>query len=206
MNDNFATTDSALRYDSAETGATAGDERHAIQTYVSDALALERHIAQPLQRQLDMDDSARFGTAAELIATMKSLTETHIAALETHLKALGGDGASPVKSAWSQLLGAGAAIVDSARKTKVSKNLRDDYTALALSTAGYTMLTATALGLGDGATAKLAKKHLDDYAHVVIEISRALPGVVLAELAIDGEDVQITAAQYAEQVTADAWK
>jgi ferritin-like metal-binding protein YciE len=208
MNDTDSTA-SALRYDSADTAntaATANDGRHAIQTYLSDALALERHIAQPLQRQLDMDDSAKFTGAAELISTIKALADSHIANLETALDAAGGDAASPVKSAWSQLIGAGAAVVDSARKTKVSKNLRDDYTALALATAGYTMLNATALGLGNAATAQLAKSHLGDYAKVVVQISRALPGVVLEELALDGENVQVTAAQIAEQNTADAWQ
>jgi ferritin-like metal-binding protein YciE len=205
MTNDTDTTDRALRYDSVgDTGST--DNGHSIATYLSDALALERHIAQPLQRQLDMDDTAKFSQAAELISTMKTLTDSHIANLEKQLDAAGGHAASPVKSAWSQLIGAGAAAVDSARKTKVSKNLRDDYTALALATAGYTMLNATALGLGDAATAQLAKQHLEDYAPVIVQISRALPGVVLEELTLDGETVQISAAQIAEQNTADAWK
>ena len=207
MTNDTNTTDSALRYDSDDSANTSvSDEQHSIQTYLSDALALERHIAQPLQRQLDMDESSKFTAAAGLISTIKSLTDSHIANLERQLDAAGGHAASPVKSAWAQLIGAGAAAVDSARKTKVSKNLRDDYTALALATASYTMLNATALGLGDAGTAQLAKSHLEDYAPVIVQISRALPGVVLEELALDGKDVQISAAQIAEQDTANAWK
>ncbi len=207
MNDTNSTTDSALRYDSSDaTLNTGSDDRHTIATYLSDALALERHINQPLKRQLDMDDTAKFGEAAELISSLQALTETHMRDLEAQLDAAGGHAGSPVKSAWSQLLGAGAAVIDSARKTKVSKNLRDDYTALGLATASYTMLNATALGLGDGSTAKLAQRHLADYAQIVMQIAKALPAVVLEELALDGENVQVTAAEIARQNTSDAWK
>jgi ferritin-like metal-binding protein YciE len=190
----------------ATTGTLADEDRHAIQTYLSDALALERHIRQPLKRQMDMDESAQFGEATALMSRLESLTEAHIRALEERLDAAGGHAGSPVKSAWSQLLGAGAAVVDSARKTKVSKNLRDDFTALALASASYSMLLATALGLGDDATAKLAQRHLEDYAQMTVHLSKALPGVVLEELALDGEHVRVTAAQIAEQITSNAYR
>ena len=200
------TTQSNLRYDSNETPGTDANDRHAIQTYLSDALALERHIAAPLARQLEIDDSAKYSEALRIISTIKGLTDSHVSALSAQLDASGGHAASPIKSAWSQLLGAGAAAIDGARKTKVSKNLRDDYTALALATISYTMLHATALGLGDTATAALAKRHLDDYAPCIVEIAKAMPLVVLEELRDDGENVQIGAAELSERVTQDAWK
>lgn len=206
MNDTNATADTTLRYDSGVDATSApADERHTIQTYLSDALALERHIAVPLQRQLDLDDTTDFAEAVQVFSTIKSLTESHIAQLESQLADYGGEGGSAIKSAWSQLLGAGAAVVGGSRKTKVSKSLRDDYTALALATAGYTMLCATALGLGDGAPAHLAKKHLEDYAPVMVQIFKVLPGAVLRELALDGANVDITAEQYADQMTSNAW-
>ena len=198
------TQDSSLRFDSNDSSAS-GNERHTITTYLADVLALERHIAQPLKGQSDMDEPAKFSEAAAIISKITSLTQTHIATLEAQLKASGGDAAAPVKSAITQLLGAGAAAVNAVRKSKVSKSLRDDYTALALATVSYTMLHTTALGLGDGAVAAVAKKHLDDYAPVVISINKAIPAVVLEELAIDGENVQISAAQIAEQNSQDAW-
>ena len=68
------------------------------------------------------------------------------------------------------------------------------------------MLTATALGLGESATANLAQSHLEDYARLVVRISKALPSVVLEELSLDGENVQITAAEVAARMTSDAWK
>lgn len=203
---NETTGSTSTRYDSADGTGAAGDERHAIQTYLSDALALERHIAQPLDRQSDLDDSAQFSAALAVIAHIKAVTAQHISGLENQLSAAGGHAASPVKSAWSQLLGAGAAAVDSARKTKVSKNLRDDYTALALATASYTMLHATALGLGDATTAELAQGYLADYARCVVEIASALPGVVLEELRLDGERVQTSVAETARENVKAAWR
>src|SRR5258707_15816739 len=95
-------TSTSIRYDSDEATNAGADERHAIQTYLSDALALERHIAQPLARQRDMDDTARYGDAMSIIAQLKSLTDSHVVALEERLKMAGGHEASTVKSAWSQ--------------------------------------------------------------------------------------------------------
>jgi ferritin-like metal-binding protein YciE len=198
-------TSTNVRYDSGE-AAGAADEQHAIQTYLSDALALERHIAQPLARQRDMDEAGRYGSAMSIISQLKSLTDSHVAALEERLKGAGGHEASPVKSAWSQLLGAGAAAIDSVRKTKISKSLRDDYTALSLAAISYTMLHATALALGDSSTATLAKAHLEDYASVIIDISNAMPAVVLEELRADGVDVASGAAAQAQASTQSSWR
>jgi len=192
---------------SMETNDTdqSGDERHVIATYVSDMLALERHIAQPVESQLKSGDHQDFSEAMKIIGRLTSVTQSHITALEGHLSAVGGHAGSPIKSAWSALLGGGAAAINQVRKTKVSKSLRDDYTALGLAAISYTMLNATALGLGDQATAALAKRHLDDITPIIIEISKAIPGVVLAELREDGESVKVSAAQISEQQTGESW-
>ncbi len=181
------------------------DDRHTIATYVSDMLALERHIAQPVEAQLKSGDHQEYAAAIALITRLKSMNDAHITALENHLTAVGGDSGSPVKSAWSSLLGTGAAAINQVRKTKVSKSLRDDYTALGLAAISYTMLNATALGLGDQTTAALAKRHLDDVAPLIVEISKAMPTVVLQELKDDGENVTITAAELSKMQTGDAW-
>ena len=202
----LGTDQSTIRYDSSTQEGTGANERHSIQTYVSDMLALEQHIAQPLQRQLDMDDTSKFPAAKTVIAQTKSLTDSHVTALNQLLEQLGGHAASPVKSAWSSLLGVGAAAIDSVRKTKVSKSLRDDSTALGLATISYTMLHATAVGLGDTATSNLAKRHLADYARCVMSITQVMPAVVLQELQADGESVATGAAETIRQDTNDIWK
>lgn len=206
MSDLGTNNDQSIRYDSTATVEAGGNERHSIQTYVSDMLALERHIAVPLQRQSDLNDSARYASALSVIAQIKSLTDSHVTALQQCLEQLGGHEASPVKSAWSSLLGAGAAAIDSVRKTKVSKSLRDDYTALNLAAVSYTMLHATAVGLGDTTVADLAKRHLADYARLVMQIMQVIPEVVLQELRDDGEAVQTGAADLIREQTNAVWK
>jgi hypothetical protein len=184
----------------------AADDRNVIPTYLSDVLARERHINQPLTRQLEMDDIGQFSEAVTVISSLKTHAERHILDLEARLEQAVGRAKPPVKSAWAQVLGAGAAMVDGARKTRASKNLRDDYTALVLASKSYTMLNATALGVGDERTAKLAQKHLDDYARIVVQISNALPGVVLQELALDGEVMRLWAVRIAEQNSENGWR
>jgi ferritin-like metal-binding protein YciE len=182
-----------------------GDERHTVATYLSDMLALEQHINAPIASQLNSKDHQQNPEAVRIIQTIKSVGENHIAALEAQLKAAGGSAGHPVKSAWSQLLGGGAAALNQVRKTKISKSLRDDYTALGLAAISYTMLHATAAGLGDASTAALAKRHLDDITPIIVDISRTIPAVVLQELAEDGENVAISAAQLTEQVSSESW-
>jgi len=206
MSDLGTDNQQSIRFDSSATEGTGENERHSIQTYVSDMLALERHIAQPLQRQLDMQDTAKYGSALAVTTTLKGLTDSHVTALEQCLEQLGGHAASPVKSAWSTLLGAGAAAIDGVRKTKVSKNLRDDYTALSLASISYTMLHATSVGLGDVTVADLAKRHLADYARLIMQITQVIPDVVLQELRDDGESVQTGAAELIRQQTNEIWK
>ena len=182
-----------------------GDERHTIATYLSDMLALEQHINTPIASQLNSKDHNASPEAIRIIQTIKSMTDNHIAALDAQLKAAGGSASHGVKSAWSQLLGGGAAAVNQIRKTKISKSLRDDYTALGLAAISYTMLHATAAGLGDQSTASLAKRHLDDITPIIVDISKTIPTVVLQELQDDGENVSVSAAQLTEQTTGEAW-
>jgi ferritin-like metal-binding protein YciE len=182
------------------------DELDSLQAYVSDMLALERHIAAPLARQLEIDETQKYGEAIGLTGRLKKLTDAHVEALDARLNALGGHPVNPVKSAWSGLLGAGAAAVGTVRKTKVSKNLRDDYTAISLAAVSYSMLNTTALGLGDAETAALAQRNLTDYAGLIMEIGRAIPEVVLQELADTGQRVDRSVGERARQIVEQSWR
>jgi hypothetical protein len=184
---------------------TTGEGQDAIKTYLSDMLALERHIAGPLERQLEIDETSNYARAISLTGRLKSLTDAHVKGLDSHLQGRGGD-VNPVKSAWSGLLGVGASAVGSVRKTKVSKNLRDDYTAISLACVSYSMLNATALGFGDQQTASLALRHLQDYARLIMDLGRAIPEVVLQELVDDGKSVDTSVASKAEQDVEQSWR
>jgi hypothetical protein len=188
------------------TKQTADGERHAVSTYVSDMLALEKHIAAPLAQQTKFDDAGKFAGAAALFIRIKTTTEAHVEALTARLDALGGHEASGLKSVWASMLGAAAGAIDAGRKTRVSKSLRDDYTALALASVSYSMLYATALGLGDAATAALAKRHLEDDGVLIMAIGAAMPSVVLEELQDDGVSVEASAAAQAKRDIEESWR
>jgi ferritin-like metal-binding protein YciE len=195
-----------MSYQTNSTQLDGGEaDRHTVATYLSDMLALERHIAAPIESQLNSEDHQAFSDAFAIIARIQQCAADHIEDLDAQLEAAGGDPGSGIKSAWSQFLGAGASALNQARKTKVSKSLRDDSTALALAAISYTMLHATASGLGDFATASLAKRHLDDYAPIVVDISKVMPSVVLSELSQDGVDVVVSAADLTREATSDSW-
>ena len=180
--------------------------QHSLATYVSDMLALERHVHHPFETQAKDEDFAKFGPAQALVTQLMHTSRSHIEGLEESLKVLGGHEASPVKSAVTNIEGFFAGAIDKIRKTKVSKSLRDDYTALSLCTAGYTMLTATANAMGDSGVATLAERHLRDYAQLVMDISQALPRVVVEELQQIGLDVQTSTIEQSRKIVTSMWR
>ncbi len=176
-----------------------------INTYISDMLALEQHIETPLQAQINDADVQAAPAAIRVIRETYDTVLARITALEARLDAVGGHAASPIKNAVTSLFGAAAAVIDKARKTEVSKALRDDYTALCLASAGYTMLHTTALGLGDHATATLAENHLSGVATQIMKINKVIPAIVLGELSEMGVSVDPTVAATAEKDSEEAW-
>ena len=177
-----------------------------ISTYVSDMLALENHMLKPFESQSSDNAFEKYADAKANVGTALSMTRSHVSALESRLAALGGHAGSPIKETAASVLGVAASAINQVRKTEVSKSLRDDYSALCLASAGYTMLHSAALGLSDPETAALAKAHLADTATVIMKISETLPGIVLAELAEEGASVNPTAAAAARQDTSEAWQ
>lgn len=182
------------------------DNQHSLATYVSDMLAVERHIRTPFQTQMNDGDFAEYGEAKTLLGRLCDTAQHHIDDLKQCLDGLGGHEASPIKSAVLQIEGFFAGAIDKVRKTKVSKGLRDDYTALALCTAGYTMLAATANAMGESQVATLAQRHLRDYAQCVMEIGNALPGVVVKELEDTGLSVDRGSIEQTRRFTQEAWR
>ena len=182
-----------------------GNEQHSLATYVSDMLALERHIRVPFETQSKDKDIASDAGAGPLVAEMLQVCDDHVERLDRCLETLGGHELSPVKSAVTQIEGAVAGAIDKMRKTKVSKSLRDDYTALALCSAGYSALLATATAMHDETVAALAESCLQDYAHLVMRIGETLPTVVVRELADIGLDVDPLVGETARQRVSRSW-
>jgi ferritin-like metal-binding protein YciE len=181
------------------------DRNDTLQQYVSDMLALERHIHDAVRRQRDDDKVASHPKVHSLISRMESTLDEHIEHLERHLKAIGGDSSSPVKEAVSAVAGMAAGLYDKVRTDKVSKMLRDDYTALGLAAISYTMLHTTGLALASEETANIALRHLRHWTPMIVDISEVIPLVVAKELAEDPGQVSPMVGEQAVRNTQSAW-
>jgi ferritin-like metal-binding protein YciE len=164
---------------------TSKDTTEAINSYVTDMLALEKHIAQALEGQLE--DLKNYPTVTAELRSILATIGGHVNTLEMAASGKGGQGpADAIKKVGSKLLGFGAAAIDMVRNEGMPKNLRDDYTACSLATIGYVMLHTTALSLNDRGTAEIARRHLDDYAQVVMRLHNIIPAAVVKFLQEEG--------------------
>lgn len=164
------------------------DANEAINSYITDMLALEQHIHKAINGQIeDLDED--YPDVVRHLRLVEREVEGHIDSLKALVerRAEGGQGlADVVKRAGSAVLGAGAAAIDFVRNEKLPKNLRDDYTATSLAAIGYVMLHTTALSLGDREVAELAHRHLRDHARSVMRLHNVIPSAVIAFLQQDG--------------------
>jgi len=165
------------------------DTTEAINSYITDMLALEEHIEKALRGQIE-DLENDYPDFVREIRTVHSTVENHISSLKLiaeEREAGAGKGvAEAVKRAGSAVLGVGAAAVDLVRTEKLPKNIRDDYTAASLATIGYVMLYTTRLTLADTLVANLAHNHLQDYAMVTMTLHNIVPSAVITLLQEDG--------------------
>jgi len=177
---------------------------NTVQQYVGDMIALETHIEEAIDRQLDevKDNPAADAAVKQFHQTAKG----HRDSLKAHLKSLGGSESSPVKNAVAGLFGAAAGMIDKVRTETVSKLLRDDYTAFNHAAIGYVMLHTTAHALTQPSTADIAARHLRDYAQAVQKINQIMPGVVIWELRKDGHMVDPSAETHSVQSVNEAWR
>ena len=184
---------------------TGGDDKkHDIVTkYLADQLALEEHIFQAIDKQVK-------GTQDEpdvnpKLAQIRGILEQHVNALKARLEALGGKPTSPIKEVGASLLGVAAGAIDKVRAEEVSKDFRDNYTALSLSNISYVMLITTSLACGDRPTADLASRNLKENAQIVMEIGSLIPDVVVRDLS-DLTNLNAQAANQAREAYRAAWQ
>lgn len=160
----------------------------AVNSYLTDMLALEKHIKNAIMGQIeDLDEE--YPDVVRHLRVVVGEIDNHIDNLEAlaERRVEAGQGlADMVKRAGSAVLGAGAAAVDFVRNEKLPKNLRDDYTATSLAAIGYVMLYTTAESLGDREVAELADRHLRAHARNVMLLHNVIPGAVIAFLQNDG--------------------
>jgi ferritin-like metal-binding protein YciE len=178
--------------------------RATIADYVGDMAALESHIEEALDRQLNevKDDPVARGAVQEFHDMVKRHRDTLKALEEETGKTIG----NPIKEAGSALIGKAAGIINLVRTEGISKGLRDDYAAFSLAAISYSMLHTTATALGDQRVASLAERHLQDHAQAIMRINEIMPGVVIRELQKDGHQANNTAVEATRTMITQAWE
>ena len=182
-------------------------ETHAdnLQMYVNDMAALEKHIIEPIEYQLE---DAHVQSDPQVVAVLQKIKTTlhaHVTALENHTVA-GNTVGSKVKDAIAVVAGIAAGLYDKVRIHPVSRMLRDDYTALSLTCTAYSMLHTTGLATKDLVVGNLALRHLRDLTPLVMDLSRLIPHTVVKELAEDDPNVDQSVIAHAIENTTDAWR
>lgn len=176
-----------------------------IADYVGDMVALEDHIEEALDHQLEMTKDSKI--AAGVVQQFHDMVKRSRDELKEHQKLVGSTIGNPVVDAGSTLLGKAAGLIDKVRSEGISKALRDDYTAFNHVCVGYTMLNVTAIALGDRATAQLAARHLENYAGAVQKINHVIGEVVVEELRKDDHKITNPNAVEENRKTVDkAWQ
>jgi len=165
------------------------DTTEAMNSYLTDMLALEQHIEVAIGAQVkDLKDEPQVLVMA--LDAIHVTVQHHIESLKEIIGERDAGAANSiaeaVKRAASVLAGAGAAAVDLVRNEKLPKDLRDDYTAFSLATVSYVMLLTTAMSLNDQPVAELAERHLRHYTKVVMKLNNILPSAVIADLREEG--------------------
>ena len=175
-----------------------------IQTYINDMVAVEKHVLNAVNRQLNDDDLSPYPDVRVVLTTVRDRMKSHIDAWEQYLDVYDED-SSALKNALTSFFGAAAGVIDRIRTYPVSKDLRDTYTALGLVSISYTMLHTTALGMGNSAVAEIALNHLRDVTPLITRISAIIPRVVGFELRSDNPELDVAQIDQAIANTQQAW-
>jgi ferritin-like metal-binding protein YciE len=181
------------------------DRNEAINSYISDMLALEDHIEKAVRSQLeDLKDYP------EVVAELRQIhrkVEHHISDLRglSERRQAGGV-KETVKRAGSAVLGAAAGVIDLVRTEGLPKNLRDDYTALSLASVAYTMLHTTGLSLGDQEVADLARQGFADYAEAVTRLQGVIPAAVVGYFKQEGLPVREDVLPEVRRTIEEVWQ
>lgn len=178
--------------------------RELITKYLGDMHALESHGLEAVERQIENLSDADHPNALAAARQFKSTLESHIAAIDARLRALGGSPTGPLKEAAAAVAGVAAGLYNKVRSEEASKSLRDDYTFFSHAGIAYLMLYTTARAFGDDETAGLAERGYRDAADMAMRLDKLVPGLVLDELRQDKLSPRDVAADVGKMVH-DAW-
>ncbi|MEP6763951.1 MAG: hypothetical protein ABJB66_06555 [Gemmatimonadaceae bacterium] len=181
----------------------------ALNSYITDMLALEEHIAKAVDAQLGdlRRDHPEFAGTLSKAATITAKHIGALTALKTSRKMdTTSSVAEAVKRAGSVVAGLGAAAIDLVRSESLSKDLRDDYTAYSLASIGYQMLLTSSVAMSDDEVSGHARTHFADYAQIVMDLSRVIPGAVIEDLKMQHLPVRGDAGELVAKEIKEIWQ
>lgn len=182
------------------------DPQSVITDYLTDMVAVEKHILEAVERQLAGDEIKRYAEAHRVLGQLRTVLEQHVEALEARIgEQEGGSIKETVKQAVTGALGAVAGLYGRVRTDEASRMIRDDYAAAHFACISYTMLHTTALGLKDQEVASLALRHLKDLTPLCVDLSKVVCQVVAEELAAEEKTFDGTVGPQAVSNTQEAW-
>lgn len=186
-----------------QSGGMTSKQQDLVTKYLADMIGLEGHVYQAIDKQVkETQDEPDVNPK---LREFRDILEQHVNSLRTRLDALGGQATSPIKEAGASVLGIAAGLIDKIRSEEVSKNFRDNYTALSLSVISYEMLITTCLACNDNETAELATRYLKDNTRFVMDIGNMMPSLVVRDLG-DKANLNQNAVQDAQQRYKASWQ
>lgn len=160
------------------------DAREIIKGYATDLLAVHRHMLEAMKRHAVDEQVRSLPGALDVVNRATEVLRSNMTRLEARLSGMGGQGAAgQIKEAITTASGFLAGIYGQARGEPVSRDLRDDYTAMSFVMVCTTMLHATARALNDPETAGVTMQMMRELPPVIMRLSELVPRAVVAELA-----------------------
>ena len=185
------------------------DAKSFVAKYVIDQLALQSHTLSVVDEQLKDADVIGLPIVFTTLSKISEILHIDVAELRKLSDSESEKANLLISAAVTETLtgvtGAVVGLYNKLRTEKVSKMLRDDYTALSLATLTYSMLFTTARGLGEEKTAEVASRHLRRIPPLVMELNYIIPGVVVSELEKLGFSVDKKVEFEATSDSKEAW-
>ncbi len=182
------------------------DPQEVIHTYLTDMHTVESHILEAVERQLEGDEIKAYPEASRVVRTLQTTLKRHTDALQATVEAREGKSIKgALKEALGDTLGFVAGLYDKVRDDKVSRMIRDNYTATSLAAISYHMLHTTALGLKNQEVASMALRNLKDLTPILVDLSKVVCDIVAKELAAENKVFDGTVGPQAIRNTQEAW-
>lgn len=178
-----------------------------LKQYLREQIALEEQLYKKIEDQISGIKEAEFADAKDLLIKTNQVLEKHFTPLNKLLDLLDQNTSEAIaKAAASNGGGFKNPSRESQESIRISRILRDDYSALSLITISNTLLHATALALKSTEVAEIALKHLENLAPLMVMIGELVPGVVTRELWSHSSAIDLSVAKLAVQNAQQVWK